>query len=192
MATLKRVIIHDKAFKLLIPAEEIRSIVHRMGQQLAERYAQEDLVCVVILKGAFMFANDLIRAMQIPCEITFLRAQSYGAQMYSSGKVHIEFFTNHQRLQDRAVLIIEDIVDSGLTLQAIREYLAQHRPKSIETATLLLKPDTFQGPMPEYVGKAISPLFVIGYGMDYNEGGRYLPDIYVLDSSTAGTTVKQG
>ncbi len=187
MSTDPFVVVHGKRFKRLLSAEEIQGIVRQLAHQIVQRHRSEELVCVVILKGAFMFANDLIRAMNIPCEITFLRAQSYGAHMYSSGKVHIEFFTNHQRLQDRPVLIIEDIVDSGLTLQAIRDYLAQYRPKSIETVTLLLKPDTFQGTPPEYVGKAIAPLFVIVYGMDYNDGGRYLQDIYVLDSETAGT-----
>lgn len=179
----KTIHVRDRRFRLFLSAEQIDKIVRNLADQISKKYFDKNPVCVVVLKGAFVFAADLIRYMEIPCEVTFLRAESYGAEMHSSGEVKITFFSNGNRLRHRHILLIEDIVDTGLTVKEIYRYLQQFKPKSIETVTLLLKPETYVGEIPAFIGKAIPSLFVIGYGMDYNENGRFLKDLYVLDTN---------
>ncbi len=172
--------LHDKRFKPLIPSTEIHAAVKRLGEKINADYNDKNIVFVIVLKGSMMFAADLIREIAVPCRLEFLKAESYGSGTHSSGAVKINALTS-MNLSGKDVIILEDIVDTGLTLKKILEHLAELAPASVTIATLLLKPDVCKGTVKtEYVGFEISPLFVVGYGLDYDEIGRNLPDIYVL------------
>ncbi len=178
----KRIELHGQWFRLFIPRQEIAQSVRSLSRRIEQDYAGRELTCVVILKGAFIFAADLLRQLSLPCRIEMLRAQSYGMQMTSSGTVHFEPTTVDIRGRD--VLLIEDIVDTGLTLQALVHHLQSQEPASLQIATLLAKPAAQHLALPlTYVGKHIPAVFVVGYGMDYAEAGRTLPDIYALEDS---------
>lgn len=172
--------LHDKQFKPLINRKKIEQVIKKIAHQIQSDYNDKNPVFVIVLKGSVMFATDLIREITLPCTIEFLKAESYGAGLQSSGEVKINALTT-LNLRAKDVIIIEDIIDTGLTLKKILRHLAELQPASIRIATLLLKPEINQGTViPDYVGFEISPLFVVGYGLDYDELGRNLPDIYVL------------
>ncbi len=172
--------VHGKRFRLFLPRHEIARCVRHLAERIQADYAGKELTCVVVLKGAFIFAADLLRELSLPCRVEMVRAQSYGMQMHSSGTIHLE--PAQLDLRNRHVLVIEDIVDTGLTLQALVAQLHAQHPASLHIVALLAKPpaQTLSVPL-TYVGKHIPPVFVIGYGMDYAEAGRTLPDIYAVD-----------
>lgn len=172
--------LHDKQFKPLIHHDEIRRAIKKIAEQIHKDYNDKNPVFVIVLKGSVIFAADLIRAITLPCTIEFLKAESYGAGLQSSGQVKINALAT-LNLKAKDVIIVEDIIDTGLTLKKILHHLGELQPASMRIATLLLKPEINQGAViPDYVGFEISPLFVVGYGLDYDELGRNLPDIYVL------------
>ncbi len=168
----------DKTFKPFIPAPEIQKRVAVLAHEIEQEFIGKNPIFICILKGAFLFAADLMKHIKImDCEVTFVRLSSYEG-MASSGSVK-EFIPMPENLKDRHVVIIEDIVDSGKTLHEFIPKLQNQQPAQIKIATLLFKPNKLQYPIqPDFTGFTISDEFVVGYGLDYDEFGRNLPDIY--------------
>lgn len=162
----------------LITAEEIASIVKRLADQISNDYAERELVLVCILKGAFVFLSDLIRHLRIPAQVDFVRLASYGSGMKTCGKIEITKDVEIP-LEKKDVLIIEDIIDSGRTLQFLKDRLALLNPRSIKVCALLDKKARREVEMEaDYLGTDVDDLFVVGYGIDFNEHYRHLPEIY--------------
>src|SRR4030088_2350160 len=168
--------------KPMISARRIAKRVRAMGQEISRTYADLDqpLVMIVILKGAAVFAADLLRSLSIPAELEFVRASSYGAGTSSSGKVKFAHMVEGP-LTGRHVLLVEDIVDSGRTINHILKRLKRDRPASIRLAPLLDPPARRELPVEiDFTGFVIPDRFVIGYGLDYAGLYRELPGIYSL------------
>jgi hypoxanthine phosphoribosyltransferase len=171
--------INDYIFKLFISEEKIRSVVDNLASRINKDYYDKSPIFIVVLKGAIFFAVDLLKRIEFNAEIQTIWAKSYGNSMTSSGDVQI----THQNLdiKNKDVIIIEDIIDTGHTLNSLIKRLKMMEPKSIETAVFLSKPDQRQAEVPvKYLGLEIPSDFVIGYGLDYAEYGRNLPSIYSL------------
>src|SRR5262249_50020890 len=142
-------------------------------------YQGKDVVFIAILNGAFMFAADLMKRVTIPCEISFVKVSSYEG-MNTSGRVD-EVIGLNTDLRNKHVVIVEDIVDTGITIDKVMTLLSAEKPESIKIATLLFKPEAFRGKhKPDFVGFSIPNSFVVGYGLDYNEHGRNTEHIYQL------------
>jgi hypoxanthine phosphoribosyltransferase len=166
--------------RILLTEEEIAKRVQEMGKELAAKYEGKNPVFICILRGAVVFLADLLRSVAIPVEIDFFSLSSYGASTESSGVVKIRKDIDKD-ITNRSVIVIEDIVDSGLTLHYIKDYLQNHKPESIEICTLLDKPQAHQTDLKlDYVGFEISNEFVVGYGLDFAEKYRNLPYLAVL------------
>ena len=168
--------------KVLISAEEIKLKLAELGQQITNDYAGESLLMVGVLKGAFMVMADLARQVNLAVEFDFMAVSSYGAATQSSGVVRI-LKDLDQEIAGRNVLIVEDIVDSGLTLSYLTKSLRVRKPKSLEIAALLLKKDIQRVSIEvKYTGFEIGPEFVVGYGLDHAGKYRNLPHIAVMDT----------
>jgi len=171
---------------VLITEEAIREKTAELAEQVGKDYAelcsgQNDLLLVGVLKGAVMFMTDFARALPLPVQLEFMAVSSYGSATSSSGVVRILKDLDRD-IADRHVLIVEDIIDSGLTLSWLRGNLESRRPASLEVCTLLRKPDAIQVAVPvRYVGFDIPNEFVVGYGLDYAERYRDLPFIGTLN-----------
>lgn len=171
--------VHDKSFTVFIAAPTIQRRVQEMGAELAREFAGQHPLFVVVLKGAYIFAADLLRACPIEQEVTFVQFSSYVGTR-SSGRVH-RMLELRENIDERPVIIIEDIVDTGRTLSLFKEDVLARNPGSVHVVTLLHKPDAQQfNLVPDYVGFSIPNRFVVGYGLDYEEDGRHLPGIYQL------------
>jgi hypoxanthine phosphoribosyltransferase len=164
----------------LISAEEITSIVKKLANQISKDYDGRELVMVCILKGAFMFLSDLIRQLRIPAQVDFVRLASYGSGMKTCGKIEITKDVEIP-LEKKDVLIIEDIIDSGRTLKFLKDHLALSNPRSIKVCALLDKKARREVEMEaDYLGTDVDDVFIVGYGIDFNEHYRYLPEIYYV------------
>jgi hypoxanthine phosphoribosyltransferase len=171
-----------KIGKTLVSAEEIDEKLSQMGAAISEDFAGKDLLLVGILKGAFVVMADLARHITIPVEFDFMAVSSYGSATKSSGVVRI-LKDLDQEIEDRHVLIVEDIVDTGLTLHYLLKNLSVRRPASLSLAALLIKDGVDRPPLDvAYEGFHIPPDFVIGYGLDYEGKYRNLPYVAVVDS----------
>ena len=169
--------------EVLVTEDELRSRIADLGRQVTEDYAGRDLLLVGVLKGAVFFMADLMRSLTVPCEIDFMAISSYGAQTDSSGVVRIlkDLDIN---IEGRDVLVVEDIIDSGLTLSYLMRNLESREPASLEVCALLTKPERREIDVPvRYIGFEIPNRFVIGYGLDYDERYRSLPFVAVLDET---------
>mgnify|MGYP003375626979 FL=1 len=170
----------EDVLRVLISEEEIRAKVKEMGKKITEDYKNSNLMLVTVLKGAVVFLADVMREIDVPAEIDFMVVSSYGAGVKSSGVVKIVKDLDVP-LEGKDILIVEDILDSGLTLSYIKELLASRGPKSIRIATLLDKPSRRKVDLQaDYVGFSVPDEFVIGYGLDYDEKYRNLPYIGIL------------
>jgi hypoxanthine phosphoribosyltransferase len=166
--------------EVLIDEARLQSRIHELGAQLSEDYAGRELLLVGVLKGAVFFMADLMRSLTVPCEIDFMAISSYGASTDSSGVVRIlkDLDIN---IEGRHVLVVEDIIDSGLTLSYLLRNLESREPASLEICALLTKPARREIDVPvRYVGFEIPNKFVIGYGLDFGERYRNLPYVGVL------------
>lgn len=174
--------IHDKEFELFIPNARISEVVSAMAARISRDLAGRDVIFMGILNGAFMFAAELIKQITPDCQITFLKLASY-AGTSSAGTVKRLIGINED-IKDKTVVILEDIVDTGITLEDIIKQLKGYEPGEIRVATLLLKPDAYLKDIKvDYVGIEIPNDFVVGFGLDYKGFGRNLTDIYrVADS----------
>jgi len=165
---------------LLVSREEIDSIIKGLARQISEDYRDKDLVLVCILKGAFMFLSDLARHLEIPVKIDFVRLASYGSGMKSCGVIEI-MKDLELPIEGKDVLIIEDIVDSGRTLQFLRDRLSLANPRSVKICALLDKKARREVEIEvDYLGKEVDDFFVVGYGIDFNEDYRHLAEIYYV------------
>ena len=174
-----------KIGRVLISAEQIEARLAEMGAQITAEYRGQDLLLVAVLKGAFMVMADLSRHIALPVDLDFMAVSSYGEATRTSGVVRI-LKDLDRAIAGRHVLIVEDIVDSGLTLHYLRRNLEVRRPASLEIATLLLKPGSQKLPVSvRYVGFEIPPDFVIGYGLDYIGQYRNLPYVAVMEEDDA-------
>jgi hypoxanthine phosphoribosyltransferase len=166
--------------KVLIEEDRLQERIRELGRELSEDYAGRELLLVGVLKGAVFFMADLMRNLSVPCEIDFMAISSYGAATDSSGVVRIlkDLDIN---IEGRHVLVVEDIIDSGLTLSYLLRNLESREPASLEICALLTKPDRREIDVPvRYVGFEIPNEFVIGYGLDFAERYRNLPYVGVL------------
>ena len=165
----------------LISREDIARRVQELADRIARDYAGRDLVMVGVLKGVFIFMADLVRALPFSVEVDFVRISSYGAGTSTSGEVHISKDVELP-LRDRDVLIVEDIVDTGLTLAFLRQHLANHRPRSLKICCFIDKHERREVEVPlDYVGFPVEKGFLVGYGLDCGEKSRTLPEIFVLE-----------
>jgi hypoxanthine phosphoribosyltransferase len=166
--------------EVLVQKDELDNRVKALGQEISRDYEGQDLVLVGVLKGAVFFLSDLMRHIEIPCEVDFMAVASYGSATDSSGVVRILKDLDIS-IQDRHVLIVEDIVDSGLTLQYLVRNLGARGPASLEVCALLTKPERRKVDVPiRYVGFEIPDRFAIGYGLDLDERYRNLPYVASL------------
>jgi len=172
--------------KCLVSQEDIAQKVAEMGEQLSADYVDKNLVVVGILKGAVVFLSDLIRQIKIPLYLDFMAVSSYGSSTESSGVVRILKDLDNS-IEGKDVLIVEDIVDSGLTLKYLLENLQARRPNSVKVCTLLDKQARRTIPIDiQYSGFTIPDEFAVGYGLDYNNKYRNLPGVYVLKKEIYG------
>ena len=166
---------------LLVPAQ-LQERIAELGAEITRDYRDKDLVCVGVLKGCFPFLADLVRQIDLPMRVDFLGVSSYGNDTMSSGVVRLTSDLS-KAVEDLDVLIVEDIVDTGLTIQYLLDNLSTRRPKSIAICTLLHKPSATMIKVDlDYIGFEIPNLFVVGYGLDYAELYRNVPYIGVLEN----------
>ncbi len=166
--------------EVLVDEETLRNRVSELGDEISRDYAGRDLLLICVLKGAVFFLSDLMRQIEVPCEVDFMAVASYGSSTDSSGVVRI-LKDLDAPLEGRDVLIVEDIVDSGLTLQYLLRTLEARNPASLEVCALLTKPDRRKIDLPaRYIGFEIPDKFAIGYGLDYAERYRNLPYVAAL------------
>jgi len=166
----------------LLSREKIASIVQHLADQISNDYGGRELVLVCILKGAFMFLSDLVRHLRIPVQVDFVRLASYGAGMKTSGTIEITKDIEIP-IEGKDVLIIEDIIDSGRTLQFLKDRLSLANPHSVKICALLDKKARREVEMEaDYLGTEVDDVFIVGYGIDFNEDYRNLPEVYYVTS----------
>ena len=171
--------IKDKSFRVSIPEAEIKTRVKAVAEQISKDMEGKNPLFLGVLNGAFMFAADLMREMTIPCEISFVKLASYQGTT-STGKIK-EVLGINEDLSGRTVIIVEDIVESGRTMKQMIESLGTRSPESVKICTLFFKPDKLQEEIDlDYVAFRIPDDFIVGYGLDYNQAGRELKDIYTI------------
>jgi hypoxanthine phosphoribosyltransferase len=165
----------------LISRDEIARRVAELAEEISREYVGRDLVMVGVLKGAFIFLADLVRALPFPVVVDFVRLKSYGAGTESAGEILITKDVE-ETLQDRDVLIVEDIIDLGLTLDFLRQHLLSHQPCSLKICCLIDKRERRRVEVPlDYTGFVVEKGFLVGYGLDCGEGERTWPEIFVLE-----------
>lgn len=173
------ILIHDKHFEVFIEKSVIEQRISDLALEINKDYEGKRPLFLAILNGSFMFAAELMKSVSVSCEITFLRVSSYQATT-SSGKVH-QILGLTENIEGRDVIIIEDIVDTGLTMIEIKQQLLAQNPASLSIVTLFQKPEALIQPIDiQYIGFKIENKFVLGYGLDYDGLGRNLGDLYVL------------
>jgi hypoxanthine phosphoribosyltransferase len=176
----KHIMVGNEKFVEMISAEQIQVRINELGKQITGEYKGKLPIFISVLNGSFMFLSDLIKKVDIHCEIDFIKLSSYGDQKISSGNVKTLKELNAD-ISERHVVIVEDIVDTGLSISYLEKIMKEHNPASIRIASLLLKPDSLKYDLKvDYVGFEIPNKFVIGYGLDYAQKYRNLDSIYVL------------
>lgn len=177
--------------EILLSEEQLKNIVNDLGEQISKDYEGKELILVSVLKGSVVFMGDLMRAIKVPCYIDFMSVSSYGSGTTSSGVVKIIKDLDTNVIEGKNLLIVEDILDSGRTLNYLKQYLGTRNPESIKICTLLDKPDrrdpNLKGKLiADYAGALIPDAFVVGYGLDYDEKYRNLPYVGILKPSVYG------
>jgi len=177
-------VLRDPAIgETIVQADDLQHRIEQLGKEITLDYADKDLLLVCVLKGAVFFLSDLMRHIELPCEVDFMAVASYGSATESSGVVRI-LKDLDMAIEDRHVLIVEDIVDSGLTLQYLMRSLEARNPASLEVCALLTKPSRRAVELPaRYVGFEIPDKFAVGYGLDHAERYRNLPYVAALAAS---------
>ncbi|MFC1919438.1 hypoxanthine phosphoribosyltransferase [Chloroflexota bacterium] len=175
---------HEK-LTLLYKSEDIAAVVARIGEDVTRDYSGSYPLFLGVLKGSFMFMADLVRCLDLPLELEFVTLSSYGSGIRTSGDVKVVRGLN-TLIRDRDVLVVEDIVDTGLTLDFFLKYLTKHKPASVKVCALLDKEARRIVGIPiDYRGFMAPNRFLVGYGLDYNQKFRQLPDIYILGGDNA-------
>jgi len=176
---MKQVTIHNKTFEIFLSSETIQKTIDELAQRMARDIKDKNPLFLVVLNGAFMFAGDLLKRFNFDCEVSFVKLSSYvGTQ---STSIVREIIGLDEVLHDRTVVIVEDIIDTGITMANTIPKLIKLEAKEVKLATLLFKPNAFQKDYKiDYIGLNIPNDFIVGYGLDYDGLGRNLPDIYKL------------
>ncbi len=179
MPAMDKITIKDKTFAISIPAEELNKKVQNVAEKINEDIKGKDPLFLCILNGAFVFASDLLKKIKTPCQISFVKMASYeGTKTTENVKTLIGL---NDELQGRTVIVVEDIVDTGITMEHIIAVLQEAGVAEIKIATLFFKPDSFHRDYKvDYIGMSIPNDFIVGYGLDYDGYGRNLPHIYSL------------
>ena len=177
MSTIK---VSDKEFAPFIPQEKIENEIHRIASEIKRDTMNQEPLFLVMLNGAFMFAAELFKTLDMPCEMAFVKFKSYvGTQ--STGKMNEMLGIEPEKVNSRNIVIVEDIIDSGCTMDALIKDLNKKGAKSIKIATMMFKPNAFKFNYKiDYIGMNIGNDFIVGYGLDYNEYGRNLKEIYKI------------
>ena len=176
---MNRVTIKDKTFETSMPGAQIQARVRELARQISHDMEGRNPLFLAVLNGSFIFAADLMREMTIPCEISFVKLASYQG-VTSTGKIK-EVLGINEDLHGRTVIILEDIIETGLTIKRMIESLGTRNPASIHVCSLFFKPDRLQEDLkPDYVAFSIPNDFILGYGLDYDQQGRGLKDLYTL------------
>ena len=178
---MEKVTIHDKEFVPYLKNDEIQSLIKDLALKVYDDYRDEVPVFIGVLNGVIMFFSDLLKHYPGQCEIAFIQMSSYAGGLQSTGIVYKKMDLTKE-VEGRHIILVEDIVDTGNTVESLYEYFKNtQRPKSLKIATLLLKPEVYNKQFKiDYVAKEIPNKFVLGYGLDYDELGRNLPDLYQL------------
>ncbi len=175
----KIISVKDKKFALSISAEEIKKIIKGIADRINSDFQGEEVVFIGVLNGSFMFASDLIKHIELPCKVCFMKVSSYEGTG-STGQVK-QLIGLNEDIAGRNVVVIEDIVDTGLTMRDVLGQLMAMNPKSLKLASLIFKPESFREDYKvDYVGFSIPNDFIVGYGLDYDGYGRNLPEIYTV------------
>ena len=176
---MQEVTIGGKTFEQYISEEQIAGRVAELGAMISKEYADKNPLFIVLLKGAYVFASDLLKHFLHPCTVSFFRLSSYKG-MSSTGELTFKDVFD-ESIQGRDVVVVEDIVDTGNTLSGFLPALQRLEPNSVKVVSLLSKPDVLQGKVHiDFLGFEIPPAFVVGYGLDFDEQGRNYPQIYQL------------
>lgn len=179
---MEKITIKDKTFVKYITSTEIDKAVATLAQRLNNDYKDKIPVIMVVLNGAILFASDLLKKLTIQCEVSCIKVSSYEGGLTSTNKVKSLIGLNTD-INNRDVIIIEDIVDTGLTIASLIQQLNESNPSSIRIAALTFKKEAYKADAPiDYVAMEIPNKFIVGYGLDYDELGRNLPDIYQLSN----------
>lgn len=175
-----KITLNDKSFRVLIPAEDIDKAVSRVAEQLNERYNGRTPIFLGVLSGSFHFLSDLVRKIDFESQVTFVKLSSYNGTE-STGNVTQQLGIDID-IEGRDIIIVEDIVETGHSMSYLLDYLRAKRPASVAICTLFFKPDKFlYNYKIDYTALSIGNEFIVGYGLDYNQLGRNLKDIYVID-----------
>ncbi len=186
-ASKEAIWVGNEKFVPFIPEEKIQKRIKELGEKITKEYRGKFPIFIGILNGAFLFLSDLIRNVSLNCEIDFFKLSSYGDEKISSGKVKLLKELNAD-INDRHVIIVEDIVDSGLSVKYIEKLLSNYRPASVKVISLLFKKEALKYDVKiDYIGFQIPNKFVIGYGLDYAQKYRNLRSIYVLSEGEEET-----
>lgn len=171
---------------ILVPREEIDSMCKRLGEQISRDYAGKEVILIGVLKGAYVFMADLARHLTVPVRIDFISVSSYGSGTRTSGVVKITKDLDSD-ITNKHIIVVEDIVDSGLTLKHLRQLLSTRNPASIALCTAFDKPSRRQADIQvDYVGMQIPDEFIVGYGLDFDGKYRNLPDVSILGDDSQG------
>lgn len=171
----------DRKRKVLFSEEEIREKNKALGKKISEDYKGKEILVVSLLKGSFIFTADLVRQIEVPTQIEFMTTSSYGHGEKSSGKVNIVNDLGVD-VEGRHVLIVDDIMDTGLTMKVIIDHLKESNPTSIKSCVFLDKPDRREADLtPDYIGYTIPDLFIVGYGLNYGDYYRNIPYIFSFE-----------
>ncbi len=176
---MEKITIQDKSFKIMMTEEEILSQIDKVAKRINEDLKDKNPLFMPVLNGSFMFASDLMKRVSIPCELSFVKLASYQGTT-STGKIH-EVMGINEDITGRTVVIVEDIVESGLTMKQMIESLGTRNPASVHICSLFVKPQRLKVPLDiDYGVINIGDDFIVGYGLDYNQQGRNYKDLYVL------------
>ena len=176
METVK---ILDKEFEIFIPEQKIYEAIDKLAEQITNDYKDSDPIFLGILNGSFLFAAELLKRIKFPCTISFLKLASYQGTA-STGKVKRLIGINED-IKDKTVIVLEDIIDTGITMEQIKKQLIGYEPKKIVVATLFFKPDAYRtNDHIDYIGVEIPNDFIVGFGLDYDGYGRNLTNVYKL------------
>lgn len=172
--------IDSKVWEVLCSQEEIAERVAELGSKISEDFRGEKIHVIVLLKGSFIFAADLVRHIDVPLKVSFIKASSYGNSDTTSGEVQMEIFIK-DNLEGENILVVDDITDSGFTMSKVVEYLQKQNPKTVKTCVLLDKPERRQVEFEsDYIGFSIEDQFVVGYGLNYGEYYRNIPYVFAV------------
>lgn len=176
---MKKIKLHDKEFVVSVSAEKIEQAVSQVAEKMSADLAGKNPLFLVVLNGAFMFASDLLKKVNMPCDISFVKLSSY--QGTQTSNVVRDLIGLTENVEGRTVVIVEDIIDSGITMEYIMDILVKMGAADVKIATFLFKPKAFQKDYTiDYIGMPIANDFIVGYGLDYDGLGRNYADIYTI------------